>query len=82
MGKMKVLFVFLFILLLTIMFNMFMDFLLKMSLSQSLDNLMNPFWVMEPGEYVILVFVILLTIGQQISPVVIKKIKTKKQNSI
>jgi hypothetical protein len=82
MGKMKVLFVFLFILLLTIMFNMFMDFLLKMSLSQSLDNLMNPFWVMEPGEYVILVFVILLTIGQQISPVVIKKIKTKKQTSL
>lgn len=79
---MKVFIVFLCILVLTILFSMSMDFLLKMPMTQSLKNLINPFWVMEAGEYAILVFIILLTIGQQMIPNMIKKRKSKKQNSI
>lgn len=73
---MKVLGVFLFIFLLSILLSVFMDILLGYTLSQSLLHLLSPFWVIESGEYVMLIFLVLLTIGQQI--VVIMKNKASK----
>lgn len=73
---MKVLGVFLFILLLSIALSVFMDILLGYTLAQSLLHLLNPFWVVESGEYVMLVGLVLLTIGQQI--VIIMKNKASK----
>lgn len=63
---MKVLGIFIFILLLTISLNVLMDVLLGFNLSHALFHLLNPFWVIETGEYVMLAFLLLLTIGQQI----------------
>ncbi|RBW69010.1 hypothetical protein [Bacillus taeanensis] len=79
---MKVVVVFLFMLLLAILFNISMDMLLKIKMSESLENLRNPFWVMETGEYVILTFIIVITIMQQVMPIIKKKIKAKKRGSI
>lgn len=75
---MKILGIFVFILLLTCALSVLMDILLGLKLSQSLFNLLNPFWVIETGEYVMIVFFLLLTIGQQI--VIIIKNKANKQN--
>ncbi|MGM0878369.1 MAG: hypothetical protein ACQEWV_27620, partial [Bacillota bacterium] len=74
---MKVLGIFVFILLLTSSLSVLMDILLGFKLSHSLINLLNPFWVIEAGEYVMIVFFLLLTIGQQI--VIIIKNKANKQ---
>jgi hypothetical protein len=74
---MKVLGIFVFILLLTSSFSVLMDILLGFKLSHSLINLLNPFWVIEAGEYVMIIFFLLLTIGQQI--VIIIKNKANKQ---
>ncbi|SDH83557.1 hypothetical protein [Alteribacillus bidgolensis] len=75
---MKVLGIFVFILLLTSSLSVLIDILLGFKLSHSLINLLNPFWVIESGEYVMIVFFLLLTIGQQI--VIIIKNKANKQN--
>jgi hypothetical protein len=75
---MKVLGIFLFILLLTMALNVLMDLLLGFNLTQSLSHLLNPFWVIEPGEYMLIGFFLLLTIGVQI--VSNKKNKTNKEN--
>jgi hypothetical protein len=74
---MKILGIFVFILLLTSSLSVLMDILLGFKLSQSLINLLNPFWVIEAGEYVMIIFFLLLTIGQQI--VIIMKNKANKQ---
>jgi hypothetical protein len=74
---MKILGIFVFILLLTSSLSVLMDILLGFKLSQSLINLLNPFWVIEAGEYVMIIFFLLLTIGQQI--VIIRKNKANKQ---
>ncbi|MFB9761389.1 hypothetical protein [Ectobacillus funiculus] len=75
---MKILGVFIFIFLLSISLSVFMDILLGFSLSQALLHLLNPFWVIESGEYVMLALLLLLTIGQQI--VIIIKNKADKSN--
>ncbi len=75
---MKVLGIFIFILILTNALSVVMDLLLGINLSHALFHLLNPFWVIEPGEYVMLGFFLLLTIGQQI--VIIIKDKKNKQN--
>ncbi|MGM0878404.1 MAG: hypothetical protein ACQEWV_27820, partial [Bacillota bacterium] len=74
---MKVLGIFVFILLLTSSLSVLMDILLGFKLSHFLINLLNPFWVIEAGEYVMIIFFLLLTIGQQI--VIIIKNKANKQ---
>ena len=75
---MKVLGIFVFILLLTSSLSVLMDILLGFKLSQALFHLLHPFWLTEPGEYVMIVFFLLLTIGLQI--VIIRKNKANKQN--
>lgn len=75
---MKVLGIFVLILLLTILLSLAIDILLGFKLSQAAFHLLNPFWVIEAGEYVMLAFFLLLTIGQQI--VIILKNKANKQN--
>ena len=75
---MKVLGIFIFILLLTISLSLSIDILLGFKLYHALFHLLNPFWVMEPGEYVLLTFLLLITIGQQI--MIIVKNKANKQN--
>lgn len=63
---MKILGIFIFILLLSISLSVCMDILLGFNFSEALFHLLHPFWVIESGEYVMLVFLVLLTIGQQI----------------
>ncbi|WP_332695250.1 hypothetical protein [Halalkalibacter lacteus] len=75
---MKVLGIFIFILLLTSALSVLMDLLLGFELSYALLQLLNPFWVIEAGEIVMLVFFLLLTIGHQI--VIIIKKKANKQD--
>lgn len=75
---MKVLGIFIIILILTNALSVVMDLLLGINISNALFHLLNPFWVIEPGEYVMLAFFLLLTIGQQI--VIIIKNKANKQN--
>jgi ABC-type Na+ efflux pump permease subunit len=75
---MKVLGIFLFILLLTISLSVFMDILLGFTLTQAMYHLLNPFWVMEAGEYVMLGFFILLTIGYQIGSSIKNKANKQK----
>ncbi|MDQ0246087.1 hypothetical protein J2S09_003674 [Bacillus fengqiuensis] len=67
-----------FILLLSILLSLSMDILLGFKLSHALFHLLNPFWVIETGEYVMLAFLLLLTIGQQIA--LILRNKRNKQN--
>lgn len=73
---MKVLGVFVFILLLAISLSILMDILLGFKLSHALLHILNSFWVIETGEYVMITFLLLITIGQQIM-IIIKK---NKQN--
>ncbi|MBT2728264.1 hypothetical protein J7E63_15120 [Bacillus sp. ISL-75] len=73
---MKVFGVFVFILLLVISLSVLMDILLGFKLSHALLHLLNPFWVIEPGEYVMIAFLLLITIGQQIA-IIIKNNKQK-----
>ncbi|MBT2722720.1 hypothetical protein [Bacillus sp. ISL-46] len=73
---MKVFGVFVFILLLAISLSVLMDILLGFKLSHALVHLLNPFWVIEPGEYVMIAFLLLITIGQQIA-IIIKNNKQK-----
>lgn len=58
--------VFLFIFVLMIMVNISMDLAIGMSLTNAFSNLANPFWVMEKGEFVIVVFLIAIMVAQQI----------------
>lgn len=76
---MKVLGIFVFILILSSALSVLMDVLLGFKLSHSITHLFSPFWVIETGEYVMLVCLFLLTIGQQI--IIIKKNKAKKNGS-
>ena len=73
---MKILAIFTFILLLSISLSVSMDILNGFTYYQILSNLLNPFWVMDTGEYLMIAFLLLLTIGHQI--VISIKNKTNK----
>ncbi|WP_141431005.1 hypothetical protein [Bacillus sp. 03113] len=73
---MKVLAIFILFLILTTMLSIVMDLLLGIKLTHALFHLLNPFWVMETGEYVMLYGLLLFVIVQQI--VLSRKEKTKK----
>lgn len=73
---MKVFGVFVFILLLAVSLSVLMDILLGFKLSHALLHLLNPFWVIEPAEYVLVAFFLFITVGQQIMII----IKRKKQH--
>lgn len=62
---MKVLGAFLLTFLLSISLSLTLDILLGIKFYQALTNLLNPFWVMDAGEYVLLILFLLITIGQQ-----------------
>lgn len=62
---MKVLAIFTFILLLSISLSVSMDILKGFNYSQILSNLLNSFWI-DTGVFVMIAFLLLLTIGQQI----------------
>jgi hypothetical protein len=66
------------VLLLSILLSLSLDILLGFKLSHALFHLLNPFWVIETGEYVMLAFLLLLTIAHQI--VIIRKNKANRQN--
>jgi hypothetical protein len=75
---MKILGIFILILFLSLCLSSAMDLLLGYSPSHILYHLLNPFWVMETGEFIMLLFFLLLTIGQQIYFII--KRKAEKQN--
>jgi hypothetical protein len=78
---MKVLGIFIFIFLLSTTLSLLMDLLLGFNFSQALFHLLNPFWVIETGEYVMLGFFLLLTIGQQIVMIIKNKANKQKGSS-
>jgi len=57
-----------------------MDILLGFRLSDALLHLLNPFWVMSSAEYIMLIGLFLIVIGQQIF-LIIKKKEEKRNNS-
>jgi hypothetical protein len=63
---MKVVSVVVFIFLGTITTNVLIDLMSGYRLSFAMSNLINPFWVIEPGEYVMLALLLFIIIGQQI----------------
>jgi hypothetical protein len=75
---MKVFGIVVFMLILSISTNVFMDLLLGFSFSNVMSHLVKPFWTMKAGEYLMLTFLLLLIIGQQIF--FILKNKENKQN--
>ncbi len=76
---MKVIGVFIFIFLLTIVQTFSLDMLLGLTFSEAISHLLNPFWVMESGELIMLLALFLLTIAQQI--IFMRKNKANKQNN-
>lgn len=78
---MKVLGIFILILFLTLSLSAAMDFLLGFDPSHILYHLFNPFWVIETGELVMLLFFLLLTIGQQIYFMIKKKANKQNESS-
>jgi hypothetical protein len=54
------------------------DLITGFNFFDALSNLINPFRVIEPGEYVMLAFVLVLIVGQQIF--IIMKNQDDKQN--
>ncbi|WP_299094810.1 hypothetical protein [uncultured Metabacillus sp.] len=75
---MKVLGVFLLILLLSTLLSLALDLLLGFPFTQEATHLLNPFWVMDAGEYVMLIFFLLITISQQIFNLIKNKANKQK----
>jgi hypothetical protein len=63
---MKVMGILLFVFILALSVILAMDILLGFKFNQIVPRLLNPLNVMDAGEYVIIAFVLLLIIGQQI----------------
>lgn len=76
---MKIIGIFLLFLILSASMSVLMDILMGFNLLNSIKNLLNPFYVIETGEIVMLVLFLLITIAQQI--IIAKKSKAKKQKS-
>lgn len=76
---MKIIGIFLLFLILSASMSVLMDILMGFNLLNSIKNLLNPFYVIETGEIVMLVLFLLITIAQQI--IIAKKSKDKKQKS-
>jgi hypothetical protein len=78
---MKVLGIFVLILSLSISLSLALDILLGFTFSEAATHLLNPFWVMDAGEYVMLIFFLFITIVQQIFFIVKKKANKQKGSS-
>ncbi|KKI94061.1 hypothetical protein WQ54_00515 [Bacillus sp. SA1-12] len=75
---MKVFITIIFVLFLSISTNIIIDLLSGFKLSKTMLNLLNPFWVIETGEYVMLVMMCLIIIVQQIFMVMKNKADNQK----
>ena len=76
---MKVLGIFVLILSLSSSLSLAIDtLLLGFTFYQATTHLLNPFWVMDAGEYVMLLFFLLITIGQQIFFIIKNKANKQK----
>lgn len=79
---MKVLGIFVLILSLSSSLSLAIDtLLLGFTFYQATTHLLNPFWVMDAGEYVMLLFFLLITIGQQIFFIIKNKANKQKGSS-
>lgn len=79
---MKILGIFLLVLFSSVSLVIIIDLSMKFTLKQSLTHLINPFRVMDAGEYVILGVLFLIVICQQIYMIIKnKKEKNNKTNS-
>ncbi|GKU83521.1 hypothetical protein [Niallia sp. NCCP-28] len=75
---MKILGIFLMILFCSVSLVILLDLSMNFSLSQSLSHLINPFRVMDAGEYVMLTGLFLIVISHQI--IMIIKSKSNRSN--
>jgi hypothetical protein len=79
---MKVLGIFVLILSLSSSLSLAIDtLLLGFTFYQATTHLLNPFWVMDAGEYIMLLFFLLITIGQQIFFIIKNKANKQKGSS-
>jgi hypothetical protein len=78
---MKILGIFILILFLCLSLIAGIDLLMGFDPSHILFHLFNPFWVIETGELVMLLFFLLLTVGQQIYFLVKNKADKQKGSS-
>ncbi|MGG3573831.1 hypothetical protein ABES25_13670 [Bacillus gobiensis] len=78
---MKILGIFILILFLCLSLIAGIDLLMGFDPSHILFHLFNPFWVIETGEFVMLLFFLLLTVGQQIYFLVKNKADKQKGSS-
>ncbi|ALC81896.1 MULTISPECIES: hypothetical protein [Bacillus] len=78
---MKILGIFILILFLCLSLIAGIDLLMGFDPSHILYHLFNPFWVIETGELVMLLFFLLLTVGQQIYFMIKNKANKQKGSS-
>ena len=79
---MKILGIFFLVLFSSLSLVILIDLSMKFTLKQSLSHLINPFRVMDAGEYVMLGGLFLIVIGHQIYMIIKnKKDKNNKTNS-
>lgn len=78
---MKILGIFILILFLCLSLIAGIDLLMGFDPSHILYHLFNPFWVIETGEFVMLLFFLLLTVGQQIYFMIKNKANKQKGSS-
>ncbi|MFC7063387.1 hypothetical protein [Halobacillus seohaensis] len=75
---MKIIIIFLFTSVGMLLVNLGMDLLTGIQKSETIINMFNPFWVMKPFEYLLLIILTLCTLAYPIILSFRKKHKSKK----
>ncbi|WP_101843515.1 hypothetical protein [Halobacillus sp. Marseille-P3879] len=72
---MKVTLIFIFMLISMQLITFLLDLLMGLERDSAISNLLNPFWVMEPFEYLLLVLLLLIPLTNLLIKFIIKKKK-------
>ncbi|WP_431799930.1 hypothetical protein [Halobacillus andaensis] len=72
---MKVTLIFIFMLISMQLITFLLDLLLGLGRNSAISNLLNPFWVMEPFEYFLLVLLVLIPLTNVLIKIILKKKK-------
>lgn len=78
---MKIMVIFFLVLLFSLSFIIGLDISLGFSLSQSLSHLLDPFRVMDIGEYIMIIGLVIIVISNQILITLINMKNKKKKTS-